>query len=159
MREIWNRVVAEIENVINIHPKIKGFQILNDNGVHLVSAYQGQWIPDTPARRAGVIKLFKGGWNSASNSSPVEGLEAALRLYAKSDQSVSIYVFGDDYTGASYDPVIDTLVRLNTHKVTGKPLAKVHGVGFMSNYTTNRFSILMREVAKRNGGTFLALPR
>lgn len=159
MREIWNRVAAEIENVINIHPKIKGFQILNDNGVHLVSAYQGQWIPDTPARRAGVIKLFKGGWNSASNSSPVEGLEAALKLYAKSDQSVSIYVFGDDYTGSSYDPVIDTLVRLNTNKVTGKPLAKVHGVGFMSNYTTNRFSILMREVAKRNGGTFLALPR
>jgi len=27
----------------------------------------------------------------------------------------------------------------------------------MSPYTTNRFSILMREVTKRNGGTFLAL--
>lgn len=158
MQEIWGRVTDEIVNVINIHPKIKGFQILNDNGAHLISAYQGRWIPDTPRRRANVINLFKN-WNSASNSSPVEGLEAALRKYAKPGRSLSIYIFGDEYSGSSYDPVINTLVRLNTNKASGDRLAKVHAVGFISNYSTARFAVLMREVTKRNGGTFLALPR
>jgi len=158
MKEIWSRVAAEIENVIAIHPKIKGFQILNDNGSPILSGYDGTWIPDTPGRRKSVIKLFQS-WNSVSNSSPVEGLEVALRRYAKPDKSVSIYIFGDDYSGASYDPVINALVNLNTNRITGKRLAKIHAVGFMSNYTTNRFSTLMREVTKRNGGTFIALPR
>ena len=158
MKEIWGRVTAEIENVINIHPKIKGFQILNDNGAHIVSAYKGKWIPDTPRRRKSIINLFKN-WNSASNSSPVEGLEVALRQYAKPNISVSIYIFGDEYSGSSYDPVVNALASLNTNRVTGKNLAKVHAVGFISSYTSGRFSTLMREVTRRNGGTFIALPK
>lgn len=158
MQEIWPRVTREIENIINIHPKVKGFQILNDNGTHILNGYQGKWIPDTPGRRKSVIKLFKN-WNSASNSSPVEGLEVALKRYVNPNIKVSIYIFGDDYTGSSFDPVINSLVRMNTNRVTGARLARVHGVGFMSQYTTNRFATLMREVARRNDGTFIALPR
>jgi len=157
MIQIWDRVSKEVLNVLKIHPKVKGFQIMNDNGIHLISSYAGKWIPDTPLRRKGVMKVF-GAWKSASNSSPVEGLEIALKRYAKPNLSLSIYIFGDDYTGSSYDTVINSLVNLNTNKITGKRLAKIHAVGFMSNYATNRFSILMREVTKRNGGTFLALP-
>jgi len=156
MLSIWDRVSREVLNVLKIHPRVKGFQIMNDNGIYLISSYAGKWIPDTPQRRSGVMKVF-GSWQSASNSSPVEGLEVALKRYAKTDISLSIYIFGDDYTGSSYDAVIDTLDELNTNKITGKKLAKIHAVGFMSNYATNRFSILMREVTKRNGGTFLAL--
>lgn len=158
MQEIWGRVTTELENVINIHPKVRGFQILNDNGTHILSAYQGKWIPDTPGRRKSVIKLLKT-WNSASNSSPVEGLEVALKSYVNPNIKVSIYIFGDDYSGSSFDPVINSLVRLNTNKVTGSRLARVHGVGFISNYSRGTFSTLMREVARRNDGTFIALPR
>jgi len=156
MINIWPRVSSQVLNVLKIHPKVKGFQIMNDNGNHLISSYAGKWIPDTPKRRRAVMGLFKT-WNSASNSSPVEGLELALRRYAKPDISLSIYIFGDDYSGASYNPVIETISRLNRNKTTGKRLAKIHAIGFMSQYTTNRFSILMRELTKRNGGTFLAL--
>jgi len=158
MREIWGRVTAEVINVINIHPKVKGFQILNDNGMHILSAYEGKWIPDTPRRRKSVIKLFRS-WNSASNSSPVEGLEVALKRYAKPNISLSIYIFGDEYSGGSYDPVINALIRLNTSKLTGKRLARVHAIGFISNHSTGRFGTLMREVTRRNDGTFIALPR
>lgn len=158
MLEIWDRVTNEIENIIRIHPKIKGFQILNDNGTHILSAYQGKWIPDTPQRRNSVIKLFRT-WKSASNSSPVEGLEVALKRYVNPNTKVSIYIFGDDYSGSSYDPVINALSDMNTNKITGAPLARVHGVGFISNYTTGRYAILMREVARRNNGTFIALSR
>ena len=158
MREIWNRVTRELENVIRIHPKLKGFQVLNDNGQHLLSAYEGRWIPDSPRRRESVIKLFRT-WQSASNSSPVEGLEVALKRYTNATDKVSIYIFGDDYSGGSYDPVINALVTLNTDRIRGTRRARVHAVGFLSNYSTARFATLMREVTQRNGGTFIALPK
>lgn len=157
MRQIWNRVSSEIINVLNIHPQVKGFQILNDMGRSLVSGYDGKWMPDTPGRRKNVINLFDR-WAEMSNSSPVEGIETALRKYAKAGITTSIYVFGDDYTGSSYDPVIDKITRQNTSASSGKRLAKIHGIGFISPGTTDRFGILMRELTKRNGGTFLALP-
>ena len=156
MQDIWSRVTAEIVNVIKIHPEIKGFQIMNDNGVHLVSRYAGKWIPDTPARRKSIIKLFKG-WKSASNSSPVEGIKAALKRYARPDINMSIYVFGDDFTGSSYDRVVATIDSLNKKKPDGTRLAKIHGVAFISQHATNRFPTLMREITRRNGGTFLGL--
>jgi len=157
MRQIWNRVSSEIINVLNIHPEVKGFQILNDMGRSMVSGYDGKWMPDTPGRRKNVINLFDR-WAEMSNSSPVEGIETALRKYAKASITTSIYVFGDDYTGSSYDPVIEKITRQNTSASSGKRLAKIHGVGFISPGTTDRFAILMRELTKRNGGTFLALP-
>jgi len=158
MKAIWKRVMKVLSNILDIHPKVKGFQILNDNGVYLISGYAGKWIKDTANQRKNVLGVLDS-WSSFSNSSPVEGLEIALKAYSKAGASISIYVFGDDYTGASYDTVINTLDRLNKNRVTGKPIIKVHAVGFSSNYTTSRFSILMREVTKRNGGTFLALPK
>jgi hypothetical protein len=157
MQQIWNRVSSEIINVLDIHPEVKGFQILNDMGKPLISGYDGKWMPDTPARRKSVIKFFSR-WGDISNSSPVEGIETALRKYAKPNITTSIYVFGDDYTGSSYDPVIDKITKQNTLSSSGKSLAKIHGVGFISPGTTDRFGILMRELTKRNGGTFLALP-
>lgn len=157
MQAIWSRVTSEVENIINIHPRIKGFQILNDNGTHLVSGYAGRWIPDTKARRDSVIRLFRN-WKSASNSSPVEGLEVALKRYVNPNQKVSIYIFGDDYTGSSYDTVIRTLRRANANRITGKPLARVHAIGFLSPTSSGRFETLMREVTRQNNGTFIALP-
>jgi hypothetical protein len=157
MKQIWGRVSSEIINVLNIHPKVKGFQILNDMGSSLVSGYDGKWMADTPGRRKSAIKLFSN-WGELSNSSPVEGLEVALRKYAKPNITTSIYVFGDDYTGSSYDPVIEKITRQNTLSTTNKRRAKIHGIGFISAGTTDRFGILMRELTKQNGGTFLALP-
>ncbi len=157
MLSIWDRVSREILNVLAIHPEVKGFQILNDQGKPLISGYSGRWIPDTPQRRKSVMRVF-GSWRDASNSSPVEGIEAALKRYAKPGQTMAIYVFGDDYTGSSYDPVIAGITKMNRLQENGQRLAKIHGVGFLSQHTTGRFAILMRELTKKNGGTFLALP-
>ncbi len=157
MLSIWDRVSRELLNVLSIHPQVKGFQILNDQGKPLISGYSGRWIPDTPKRRKSVMDVFDS-WRDASNSSPVEGIETALKRYAKPGQSMAIYVFGDDYSGSSYDPVIAGITKMNTIQQNGQRLAKIHGVGFLSGFTTGRFAILMRELTKRNGGTFLALP-
>ncbi len=157
MRAIWDRVTQQIINILTIHPQAKGFQILDDQGKAILAGYSGKWIPDVPFRRKSVMKLFKG-WQSASNSSPVEGVLTALRKYKKRGHTIAIYVFGDDYTGGSYDSVIADITKKNRVQKNGKRLAKIHAVGFPSQYTTDRFAILMRELTKQNDGTFIALP-
>ena len=154
MKRIWERVMMEMENILDIHPKVKGFQILNDNGHHLISAYQGKWIPDTVSRRKSILELLRT-WNAFSNSSPVEGLETALRLYSKAGQKTSIYILGDDYTGNSYNDVLNTISRANIN-LNKEPIARIHGIGFTSG-NPDRFGILMREVARQSRGTFIAL--
>jgi len=129
MKTIWNRVTQEIINILTIHPQVKGFQILDDQGRTMLAGYGGRWIPDMPFRRKSVMKLFKG-WQSASNSSPVEGIMTALKLYKKQGHTIAIYVFGDDYTGDSYDSVIANITKKNTIQKDGKRLAKIHAVGF-----------------------------
>jgi len=158
MQDIWPRVLREMENVLDIHPTVKGFQIMNDNGAHLIRSYRGKWIPDTPRRRKSVLGAMRN-WGGLSNSSPVEGLEVALKTYAKPGEKISVYIFGDDCTGSSYDAVIQTLAKLNSDKISGKPLAKVHAIGFLSGHGGGRFEVLMREVTRRHGGTFVALPQ
>lgn len=156
MQQIWRRVSAEVTNVLNIHPEVKGFQILNDMGTPLISGYDGRWMSDTVSNRRNAIQMI-GNWGALSNSSPIEGIEVALRRYAKPNIKTSIYVFGDDYTGSSYDPVIDRITKLNRSLSSGRRLARIHGVGFISQGTTNRYSILMRELTQQNEGTFIAL--
>ena len=158
MQAIWPKIMAQMENILNIHPKVKGFQVLNDNGKHLFSAYQRKWISDTPTMRKHVLRLMRT-WKPFSNSSPVEGLQRALMLYVKADMKVSIYILGDDYTGSSYDPVLQTIAQLNTNKRTGEPMARIHAISFYNPKLGDifRLSTLMREVTRQSRGTFIAL--
>lgn len=149
MKEIWRKVMREIEDILTVHPQVKGFQIINDNGNYLVSGYAGKWMKDTPSMRKRVMKLFSS-WASISNSSPVEGIEAALTRYSKYTKNLSIYVIGDDFTGANFDQVISRTRQLN------KGRARIHALNFISpNASTDRFSTLMREICRENQGTFL----
>ncbi len=156
MKVIWDRVLAEMENVLDVHPTVKGFQIINDNGQHLLAAYKGKWIPDTPRLRRNVLGALRG-WTAASNSSPIEGLRAALQTYGTRGDRVAIYIFGDDYTGLSYDVVIQTLDSWRAKHP--KAEVRVHAIGLHSgNASSARFVTLMREVTHRNNGTLLFLP-
>lgn len=158
MMEIWDYVVEVMDRVIDIHPKVKGFQIMNDNGNYLFGSTRRQWLPDTSNSRRNVKNGLRH-WQSFSNSSPVEGLETALRTYGKMNEKISIYIVGDDYTGSSYDTVINTLERLNIDRSTGKPAVRVHSIGFISQYGSDRYSTLMRSVVEQNRGAFLGLPK
>lgn len=149
MKEIWQQVMQEIDNILTIHPQVKGFQMINDNGNFLVSGYAGKWMKDTPNMRKRAMNLFSS-WASISNSSPVEGIETALMRYSKYTQDLSIYVIGDDFTGADFDQVIARVRQLNKNR------ARIHALNFISpNASTDRFSTLMREICHENQGTFL----
>lgn len=160
----WNRVLKEIEATLAIYPKVKGIQVMNDMGNYLFSSYRGKWIPDTPGRRKIIVQNLRG-WSVFSNSSPVEGIEAAIRTFAAPGKKISIYVFGDEFTGPSIAQVIDTVDRINRVDANGNRLVRIHAVGFPTQFsraphlqgTGVRFATLMRELTRRNGGTFVAL--
>ncbi len=156
MKDIWNKVTRHMENIINIHPSVKGFQILNDNGEYLITAYKGRWITDTKKMRKNSIELFKI-WGAMSNSSPVEGIKEALKTYGKVNKKLSIYVFGDDFSGGNFDQALNEVNSLNFNKITKSKIARIHAIEFSSPKSTNRFPILMRAIAEENNGTFLSI--
>jgi hypothetical protein len=161
----WALVIRKISETLDIYPKVKGIQVMNDMGDYMFSTYKGRWIPDTPTRRKSILKRLRT-WNPFSNSSPVEGITRAIRTFYAPDKKISLYVFGDEFsTGASIDSVVKRVDALNREDADGNRLVRIHAVGFpvqlarpreLQN-TGIRFAALMRILAERNGGSFVAL--
>ena len=159
----WPLVVKKVEEVLSVYPNVKGIQVLNDMGSYMFRTYSGRWIPDTPARRKAIVNRLKT-WKSFSNSSPVEGVVAAIRRFYRNDRSISLYVFGDDFTGKNINDVIEEVARINRPDAKGNPRVRIHAFGFPvlflssegeENFT--RFAHLMRVLAERNSGSFVGL--
>lgn len=155
MKRNWGAVKKVVSEILDTYPKVKGMQIMNDNGNYLIDGYAKRWIPDNISARKRALEKFDN-WSSFSNSSPEEGLEIALKTYAQKKERVSIYVLGDDYTGKSFEAVINVVDRLNVNKSTGSRRAIIHGIGFPWGLG-DRFSTLMRRVSSDNLGVFIAL--
>lgn len=159
MKSMWGKVISSMEEVLNNHPQVKGFQVMSDNGEYLLPSSAGRWRKDTSAQRNGILRGMRS-WAGSSNSSPAEGIETALRAYGKRTDSLALYVFGDDYSGGSYDVTLENINRLNTNK-QGKKIARIHAIGFRRpqrqlSLDSVKFSTLMTEVARQNRGTFLS---
>ncbi|CAN5135686.1 hypothetical protein BH24PSE2_BH24PSE2_04260 [soil metagenome] len=159
----WDMVMQKLAETLEIYPDLKGIQVMNDMGGYMFSQYRGRWIPDTPARREAILRVMRG-WNPFSNSSPVEGITAAIQQFWAPDKRISIYVFGDDFTGGSIDDVINTVDKLNRVDESGNRRVRIHAVGFPVLFAGGaparggeRFANLMRILCARNGGTFVGL--
>ncbi len=160
----WERMMEELVATLNIYPQVKGIQVMNDMGDYMFSNYRGEWIPDTPGRRDVIMKRLRR-WNPFSNSSPVEGIERAVRSFYDPNKKISLYVMGDEFTGRSIQTVVRTVDRLNRERKPGERMVRIHAVGFPVQFsrpahlqtTGIRFAALMRELAYRNGGTFVGL--
>lgn len=162
-RFAWPAMLRKMGETLDAYPRVKGLQVMNDEGIYMFPTYAGKWIPDTPARRKAVLDRLAT-WNAYSNSSPVEGIEAAIRTLARSTPNMSLYVLGDEFTGPSIEDVLDEVERLNRRSAGGRHV-RIHGIGFPTLFgqndfpenTTVRFAVLMRALCERNGGTFVGL--
>lgn len=157
----WPTVVRKVSETLSIYPTVKGIQVMNDMGDYMFSSYKGEWMQDSPATRNSIIKTLTS-WSPFSNSSPVEGIREAIYTYYDPDKNISIYVFGDDYTGNSVEEVVDVVDQINVADENGNRRVRIHAVGFpvyidRPNQRVYRFASLMRELAYRNNGTFVAL--
>ena len=157
----WPQVLRKVRETLDVYPSVKGIQVMNDMGEYMFSGYRGQWIPDTPARRQSIINTLRS-WSPFSNSSPVEGIQAAIDTFYAPDKRIGIYVFGDDYSGDSIEEVVDAVDRINVADESGRRRVRINAVGFpvhlqRPNARIYRFAALMRELAHRNEGTFVGL--
>ena len=159
----WSLAKQKLREVLDMYPKLKGIQVMSDQGYYMFSEYRGKWIPDSPARRKAILDAFNG-WNAFSASSPAEGIIAAIRTFWTPEHKISIYVFGDEFTGASIQQVVDTVDRINHNDATGERAVRIHYIGFpldpaVPQFTNIRLAQLMRIICQRNGGTFVGLVR
>ena len=157
----WNLVRRKVSETLDIYPRVKGIQVMNDMGDYMFGQYANRWIPDSNAIRRAIVQRM-GTWNAYSNSSPVEGIQRAINVFYDEDKRISIYVFGDDFQGESIERVVDRVDNMNRVDETGERRVRIHAVGFpvvLGTRTGDRFAALMRELTYRNNGTFVGLPR
>ena len=163
-RYAWPKVIAQIEDTLRVYPEVKGVQIMNDMGVYMFPSFRSKWIPDSPARRRAINDRLKT-WNAFSNSSPAEGITEAIQTFNAEDKKISIYVYGDEFTGDSIRRVVDYVDTINRSDTSGENLVRIHAIGFpvqfaqppQLQHTGIRFATLMRELTRKNGGTFVGL--
>ncbi len=163
-RFAWGSVVRKVGETLGIYPDVKGIQVMNDMGDYMFGNFRDRWIPDSPARRDAIMRRLET-WTPFSNSSPVEGIEKAITTFWSPDKKISIYVFGDDFSGTSIEEVVDTVDRINRADEDGVRRVRIHAVGFpvifqaapRQQQSAYRFAALMRELTYRNNGTFVGL--
>jgi hypothetical protein len=157
----WSEAQAIIQEILGIYPKVRGMQIMDDEGKVMLGGTRGQWLTDTNVQRKQIVDRMKN-WRAFSNSSPVEGIAEAIRVYWAADKRISLYVLGDEFTGDSIQKALDDVANLNKVDRNGRRLVRIHAVGFpeapgMAPFTNIRFSALMRLMCEQNNGTFVGI--
>ncbi len=158
----WRLVLRKVQEALAVYPRVKGIQVMNDEGKYMFSTYAGRWIPDSESARRNIVNRLAS-WNPYSDSSPVEGITEAINTFYEPGRPMSIYVFGDDFPRGSVEAVARYIERVNKADRFGNRLVRIHGVGFPTQLAGGRmrnalqFANLMRTLCERNGGTFVAL--
>ena len=163
MRPAWDSVVREMQNIMDIHPTIKGIQVMNDQGIYLIKGYggKGKWMIDTPSNRERVLDMLKNPTNLGySMSNPVNGIRKAINNHHIEGRKISIYLLGDDLTNSNVDLTLDRINRINTDKLSGKKKVRIHGIIFAGLAHSNliEYSNFMRPLSLNNEGTSLYIP-
>src|SRR3954470_2685430 len=157
----WENAQNVMKEILDIYPKLKGMQVLDDEGKPMFPGTRGQWLQDTPAQRTKIMSTMVN-WKPYSNSSPVEGIGAAVQNWWAADKKVSIYVIGDDFTGSSVEAALAAVRKYNPVDRMGRHRVRIHAIGMPDGpssppFINQRFSVLMRAMCDENEGTFVGL--
>jgi hypothetical protein len=164
---LWPIAIRKIEEVLDVYPKVDGIQLIDADGRFILGGGRnGGWLADGPDTRDSIKRTLRR-YDADTISNPVPGIYRVFRsLYDPKDENmhIGIYVFGDEFTETA-DPVLRRLEELNPADENGNRKVVINAVGFpttiqftfsMGN-TGVKFANLMREVAYRHGGAFIAL--
>lgn len=162
MQAKWGWAEAKLGEVLDVYPRVKGLQIMNDNGSYMFQQYGGTWIEDTPQVRQAIKNQMRQ-WAPFSDSNPADGITYAIETFWSPDKKISLYVLGDEFQGNSMEAVLRSIDRVNVEDENGDRRVRIHAIGFPYNFSgtpptsSQRFAGLMRVLCERNGGTFVAL--
>jgi hypothetical protein len=157
----WEAATLVMQEILDIYPRVRGMQIMNDNGKHMFEATRGKWLEDSPQRRKDIVRNMDT-WRAFSDSNPVDGISDAIRTYWAPDKRISVYVIGDEFTGESLQGALDAVAAVNKPDAAGRRRVRIHAIGFPEGprdppFTNIRFSALMRLMCEQNNGTFVGV--
>jgi hypothetical protein len=157
----WENAQMVMKEILDIYPRVKGLQILDDEGKPMFPSTKGQWLQDNPAQRAKIVSQMVN-WKAYSNSSPVEGIGAAVQGWWAADKKISVYVIGDDFTGGSIEAALAAVRKYNPVDRQGRHRIRIHAIGMPDGpnsppFINSRFAALMRAMCDDNEGTFVGL--
>ena len=157
----WENAQNVMKEILDIYPKVKGIQVLDDEGKPMFASTKGQWMQDTPVQRAKIMSTMVN-WKPYSNSSPVEGIGAAVQGWWAADKKISLYVIGDDFTGSSIEAALAAVRKYNPVDRQGRHRVRIHAIGMPDGpnsppFINARFAALMRAMCDDNEGTFVGL--
>ena len=163
MQSKWGLVERKLGEVLDVYPRVKGLQIMNDNGRYMFQQYGSTWIEDTPQVRQAIRNTMRQ-WAPFSDSDPSDGIVYAIRTFWSPDKKISVYVLGDEFQGSSMEAVVRDIDKINVEDADGNRRVRIHAVGFPYSFggssippSSQRFAGLMRVLCERNGGTFVGL--
>ncbi len=163
MQAKWGWAEKKLSDVLDVYPRVKGLQIMNDNGSYMFPQESGRWMADTPQVRQAIKNQMRM-WAPFSDSDPSDGIAFAINTFWAPDKKISIYVLGDEFQGNSMEAVMRQIDRINVEDENGDRRVRIHAIGFPYNFSgrsipasSQRFAGLMRALCERNGGTFVAL--
>ena len=157
----WENAQMVMKEILDIYPKLKGIQVMDDEGKPMFPSTKGQWLQDTPAQRQKTLSAMVN-WKAYSNSSPVEGIGAAVQGWWAADKKISVYVIGDDFTGGSIEAALSAVRKYNPVDRQGRHRIRIHAIGMPDGpnsppFINSRFAALMRAMCDDNEGTFVGL--
>jgi len=164
MQSKWGWAERKLGEVLDVYPRVKGLQIMNDNGSYMFQQHAGRWIPDTPQIRQSIKSQMRL-WAPFSDSDPADGIAYAINTFWAPDKKISIYVMGDEFQGNSMEAVLRQIDGINVEDANGDRRVRIHAIGFPYSFgggsgpppSSRRFAGLMRVLCERNGGTFVGL--
>ena len=109
----WDNAQNVVREILDIYPKVKGMQVLDDEGKPHVPGPARASGCRTRRRSAPRSMSAMVNWKAYSNSSPVEGIGAAVQGWWAADKKISVYVIGDDFTGGSIEAALAAVRKYN----------------------------------------------
>ncbi len=169
-KQLHYGVIDQIEEILDSLPEVQSIQFIDTSGNYMLRGRAGIWLPDTQGlRRQALQQILR--YPILSESDPTRGLRRSiidLKPGLRGDESMSLYVVGDDFRGSTQSLLIN-LDRLNPRNpATGKRAVSISAIGFPTLINpfqigapqgNTRYANIMREIAEAHDGVLILKPR
>lgn len=166
----WDRMAEMMREKIALYPTVRGIQVINDQGNHLIESFRNEWIPNTPTNQQWILDEL-GRWQDYSESNPRRGLLAAIDRYYDPEKSIAVILLSDDFSpgDGAVDAVVAEIAARTGELADGVSPMRIHGVAFpvfLDQIGRDQFlsstgadvATLMTMLSRDHAGSFLALP-
>ena len=153
----WNKVIQEVDNLIQTFPDLEGYMVMNGGS---------PWLKPTKSNRNASIDLLKLKRNILSLSNPIIALKKSINLYGKRYSDVGVFIVGDDILdpdNTRTEITSQEILSLNRDK-SDDLYVRINALAFLTSKDEKAYEqqnmnylILMRELTELSGGALVVV--